>query len=57
MRAANPENPTNRVFITGGAGFIGTALCEKLQTEGYENLLLKRSSEVDLRQQSAVNEI
>lgn len=33
---------------------VGSALVRKLQAEGYENLLLRTSSELDLRNQAAV---
>ena len=46
-----------KIYIAGHSGLVGTALCERLTSEGYSNFLLKRSSEVDLRQQSAVNEL
>jgi GDP-L-fucose synthase len=35
---------------------VGSAIVRKLQKEGYENLLLKTSKELDLRNQQAVND-
>ncbi|MEL7394697.1 MAG: NAD-dependent epimerase/dehydratase family protein, partial [Pseudomonadota bacterium] len=29
---------TNRVIVTGGAGFIGSHICERLIAKGYEVL-------------------
>ena len=35
---------------------VGSAIKRKLESEGFENLLLKSSAELDLRNQSAVND-
>lgn len=35
---------------------VGSAILRRLQKEGYENFVLRTSSELDLRQQQAVNE-
>ena len=32
--------PTDKILITGAAGFIGSALCHELNQRGYENLIL-----------------
>lgn len=47
----------SKIYIPGHSGLVGTALCGKLQAEGYKHLLLTRSSEVDLREQKAVNDL
>jgi GDP-L-fucose synthase len=38
-----------RVVVTGGSGFLGSHIVEKLQAEGCENLWIPRSSDFDLR--------
>ncbi|AQG82099.1 GDP-L-fucose synthase [Spirosoma montaniterrae] len=43
-----------RIYVAGHRGMVGSALVRKLQAEGYENLLLRTSSELDLRNQAAV---
>jgi GDP-L-fucose synthase len=49
--------PTDaRIFVAGHAGLVGGAIVRRLESAGYENLLLARRSELDLRDQSAVNE-
>ncbi len=42
-----------RIFVAGHRGLVGSALCRRLLAEGYENLALAPSSEVDLRDRAA----
>lgn len=42
------------IFIAGHRGMVGSAITKKLQAEGYTNLLLRTSAELDLRNQQAV---
>ena len=48
-------NKTSRIYVAGHRGLVGSALVRKLQADGYDNLLLRTSSELDLRDQQAVN--
>ncbi len=43
-----------RVVVTGGAGFLGSFVCEKLQKAGVKELFVPRSSEYDLREKEAI---
>jgi GDP-L-fucose synthase len=43
-----------KVFVAGHRGLVGSAIVRKLQAEGYDNLVLKSSSELDLRAQADV---
>jgi len=43
-----------KIYIAGHRGMVGSAIYRKLEKEGYENLLVKTSSELDLRNQQAV---
>ncbi len=43
-----------RVVVTGGAGFLGSFVCEKLQESGVEELFGPRSSEYDLPEKEAI---
>ena len=39
-----------RVIVTGGSGFLGSFVVEKLQERGATDVFVPRSSEYDLRQ-------
>jgi len=41
--------------VAGHRGLVGSAIVRKLETEGYDNLVLKTSAEVDLRNQAAAD--
>jgi GDP-L-fucose synthase len=45
---------TAKIYVAGHRGMVGAAIMRRLRTEGYENLLLRSSSELDLRDQAAV---
>jgi GDP-L-fucose synthase len=49
-------NKTDKIYITGHRGMVGSAILRKLQHEGFENFVLRTSQEVDLRNQAAVND-
>ncbi len=42
-----------KIYIAGHRGLAGSAITRALRRQGYENLLLKSSSELDLRDQQA----
>ncbi|MEO8692787.1 MAG: GDP-L-fucose synthase [Acidimicrobiales bacterium] len=44
-----------RIFVAGHAGLVGSAVVRRLRSAGYDNLLLVRRRELDLRDQAAVN--
>ncbi|MBK7681299.1 MAG: GDP-L-fucose synthase [Bacteroidetes bacterium] len=43
-----------KIFIAGHRGMVGSAIVRNLHKRGYNNLILKTSSELDLRNQMAV---
>ena len=47
--------PKAKIYIAGHRGMVGSAIVRKLQAEGFENLLLRTSTELDLRNQEAVD--
>jgi GDP-L-fucose synthase len=47
-------NKNAKIFVAGHRGMVGSAIVRKLQHNGYQNLILKTSKEVDLRNQEAV---
>lgn len=42
-----------RIYVAGHRGMVGSAIVRKLKDLGYTNLILRTSSELDLRDQSA----
>ena len=44
-----------KIYIAGHRGMVGSGLERKLRNEGYNNIISKTSSELDLRNQQAVN--
>jgi len=47
-------NKNAKVYIAGHRGMVGSAIRRKLEREGYENMVTRTSSELDLRDQLAV---
>ena len=45
----------SKIYIAGHRGMVGSGLERKLRNEGYNNIISKTSSELDLRNQQAVN--
>lgn len=43
-----------RIYVAGHNGMVGSAIVRKLQENGYYNLLVKNSKELDLRRQKEV---
>jgi GDP-L-fucose synthase len=43
-----------KIFVAGHRGMVGSAIVRKLESEGYDNLLLRSSAELDLRNQAVV---
>jgi len=48
-------NKSDKVYIAGHNGMVGSAIVRKLQSCGFNNLVCKSSSELDLRNQNDVN--
>ena len=47
-------NKNAKIYVAGHNGMVGSAICRLLKKEGYKNLLTRSSSELDLRDQGAV---
>ena len=45
---------TSKIYIAGHRGLVGSAIARRLASNGFNNLVLKRSAELDLRNQAAV---
>ncbi|MFN6944465.1 MAG: GDP-L-fucose synthase family protein [Cytophagaceae bacterium] len=46
----------SKIYVAGHRGMVGSALVRKLQKEGFTNLVLRTSKELDLRDQVQVKE-
>lgn len=46
----------DKIYIAGHRGMVGGAIRKRLQTLGYNNLLVRSSADLDLRSQAAVDE-
>lgn len=49
-------NKNARIYVAGHRGMVGSAIVRKLQKEGFYELILRTSSELDLRNQLAVQQ-
>jgi GDP-L-fucose synthase len=45
------------IVVTGGAGFLGSAVVKCLQSRGYANIFVPRSKDYDLRDQAAITRL
>src|SRR2546421_13077972 len=48
---------SDRIVITGGAGFLGSFVVEKLRARGYSNLIVPRRREYDLTHEDGAQRI
>lgn len=46
----------DKIFVAGHRGLVGSGIVRKLKSEGYNNLVLRTSSELDLRRQNDVED-
>ncbi|MCJ8166325.1 GDP-L-fucose synthase [Pontibacter sp. E15-1] len=44
----------SKVYVAGHRGMVGSAIVRALEAEGYTNIIVRRSAELDLRDQAAV---
>src|SRR6266436_3155758 len=45
---------SEKIFVAGHRGMVGSALIRRLESEGFSNLLVRDRSKLDLRDESAV---
>ena len=45
----------SKIFVAGHNGMVGSAIVRKLQSKGYNNIIVRSSKELDLRNQQSVN--
>lgn len=44
----------SKIYVAGHRGMVGSALVRRLKSDGFQNIITRRSSELDLRNQQAV---
>ena len=49
--------PTDKIYVAGHSGLVGSAVVRLLQTRGFGNLITRSRSEVDLRDERAVRDL
>src|SRR6267143_6436407 len=47
-------NPSDKIYVAGHRGLVGSAMVRLLRARGFNNLITRLHSELDLRNQSAV---
>lgn len=47
-------DPGARVFVAGHRGLVGSAICRRLGSAGYRNILLRTREQLDLKDRAAV---
>ena len=61
MKSSWPDSgmfwQNKRVVVTGGAGFLGSFVVEKLKARGAKEIFVPRSREYDLRRREAVQQL
>lgn len=46
----------SRIYVAGHNGLVGSAICRKLQSKGYSNIITRSHNELDLLERGAVKE-
>jgi GDP-L-fucose synthase len=47
---------SSKIYVAGHRGMVGSAIVRKLNDEGFLNIIVRTSNELDLRNQKAVND-
>ncbi|HWE97363.1 MAG TPA: GDP-L-fucose synthase [Tepidisphaeraceae bacterium] len=50
-------SPSDRILVTGGAGFLGGFVVEKLRSRGYRDIVVPRRREYDLTREADVERL
>ncbi len=48
-------NKSDKIYVAGHNGMVGSAIVRQLKSNGFTNLLVRTSKELDLTNQQAVN--
>lgn len=49
-------NKESKIYVAGHRGLVGSSIMKQLRSEGYENLIARTSSELDLRNQQQTDD-
>ncbi|MCR5310069.1 MAG: GDP-L-fucose synthase [Lachnospiraceae bacterium] len=49
-------NKTDKIFVAGHRGLVGSAIVRNLESKGYKNIITRTHSELDLKEQQAVRD-
>jgi GDP-L-fucose synthase len=49
-------NKDSKIYVAGHRGMVGSAILRGLRHQGYDNIIFRKSNELDLRNQTAVSE-
>jgi len=47
-------NKSDKIFVAGHRGMVGSAIVRRLESDGFNNLLMRDHSQLDLANESAV---
>src|SRR5947207_9515770 len=56
LTLSRPVEKSDKIFIAGHRGLVGSALVRRLQQDGFTNLLLRDRSQLDLRDASRLDD-
>ena len=45
----------SKIYVAGHRGMVGSAIVRELNSKGFDNIIVRTSKELDLRNQEAVN--
>ncbi|PIW45533.1 MAG: GDP-fucose synthetase [Zetaproteobacteria bacterium CG12_big_fil_rev_8_21_14_0_65_54_13] len=48
-------SPDSKIYVAGHRGLVGSAIVRALKAQGFDHLILRRSAELDLRNQASVD--
>lgn len=54
MKSKHIMQPNDKIYVAGHNGLVGSAIVRKLRKEGFQNLIFRSHSELDLTNQEAV---
>src|SRR3712207_5963634 len=55
-RSRQPMDTSEKIFVAGHRGLVGSAIARKLEAEGFTNVIKRGRRELDLRNEAAVGE-